>query len=73
MMRITSLYTHAMAKTAAMQVIPFRLPADLVKRLDRHAARLGKEQPGLRATRSDALRVLLNAALDQAEKRHGKA
>ena len=50
-----------------MKVIPFRLPADLVKRLDKHAERMQAEQPGLQATRADALRVLLTEALDRAE------
>jgi hypothetical protein len=50
-----------------MAVLPFRLPKELVKRLDRHAARLNARTPGLRITRSDALRSLLTAALDREE------
>lgn len=56
-----------------MQVQAFRLPSDLMKRLDRHAERLRSEQPGLRVTRADALRMLLNEALDEKEAEHGKA
>lgn len=56
-----------------MQVIPFRLPEDLVKRLDRHAERLRKEQRGMRVTRADVVRVLLTEGLDRVEGRHGKA
>lgn len=56
-----------------MQVIPFRLPDELVKRLDRYAARLSEERPGLHFTRADALRLLLIEALDREEERHGKA
>ncbi len=61
-----------MAKGPAWEVIAFRLPADLVKRLDQHAERLRKQQPGLRATRADALRTLLTEALDRQEAHHGK-
>lgn len=56
-----------------MKVIPFRLPADLVKRLDRHAERMQAEKPGLQVTRADALRVLITQALDREEARDGKA
>lgn len=57
----------------AMQVVPFRLPDQLVRRLDRHAERLRAEQPGMRVTRADVVRVLLERGLDAAEKggRHG--
>lgn len=51
-----------------MQVIPFRLPAALVRRLDRHAERLAKAQPGLRITRADVVRMLLERGLSAAEK-----
>lgn len=63
-----------MAKKADMVVMPFRLPPAMVKRLDQHAERIRKAQPGLRATRSDALRMLVNEALDRAEEaaRNGK-
>lgn len=54
-----------------MQVIPFRLPQDLIRRLDRHAERLARRTPGLRATRADALRILLIEALDRAEDADG--
>jgi predicted transcriptional regulator len=56
-----------------MKVIPFRLPADLVKRLDKHAERMQAGTPGLQVTRADALRVLLTEALDREEARHDKA
>lgn len=58
-----------------MQVTPIRLDAKLLKRLDKHAERMRRDAPGLRATRSDALRTLLNEALDRAERleRDGKA
>ena len=56
-----------------MQVQAFRLPTGLMKRLDQHAQRLAGERPGLRVTRTDALRMLLMEALDREEARHGKA
>jgi len=55
-----------------MQVIPFRLPEELVKRLDRYAERLSREQRGMRFTRADVVRVLLTEGLDRVEGRHGK-
>lgn len=55
-----------------MKVVPFRIPADLVKRLDKHAARLRDRNPGVLVTRADALRALLVAALDREEANDGK-
>lgn len=52
-----------------MKVIPFRLPVDLITRLDKYAEQMKAEQPGLQVTRADALRVLLTDALDRAEAR----
>jgi predicted transcriptional regulator len=62
-----------MPKQIPMKVIPFRLPADLIKRLDKHAERMQAAQPGLQVTRADALRVLLTEALDREEARRDKA
>jgi predicted transcriptional regulator len=56
-----------MAKALSWQVIAFRLPSELVKRLDKHAERLRREQPGPRWTRADALRILLSEALNREE------
>lgn len=58
-----------------MQVTPIRLDPTMLKRLDKHAERMRLATPGLRATRSDALRTLLSEALDRAERleRDGKA
>ncbi len=55
---------EAMAET---QQVAFRLPADLVKRLDRHAKRLEEASPGMTFTRADVVRVLLTKGLDEAE------
>ena len=47
--------------------IVVRLPKTHVERVDAHAQRMKAEQPGLRITRSDVVRVLLARALDVAE------
>jgi DNA-binding transcriptional MerR regulator len=62
-----------MPKEATTQVA-FRLPDSLIARLDRHTARMTKENPGLDFSRADAVRSLLTRALDQVEatKRGGK-
>jgi hypothetical protein len=44
-----------------------RLDDALIARIDRYAERLAAEQPGLKPTRSDTIRVLLHRALDAAE------
>jgi hypothetical protein len=50
----------------------FRLPASLIKRIDRHAKRISAET-GLNVTRADAVRALLHSALMQEEhSRNGK-
>jgi hypothetical protein len=62
-------------KQRTMSVVPFRLPPEIVERLDACAKRLQRDQPGFRVTRADALRSLLLKALDEDEKRsrRGKA
>jgi hypothetical protein len=45
------------------------MDADLVKRLDAHAARMCEATPGVAFTRSDAVRVLLLGALETSEAR----
>ncbi|RYZ01931.1 MAG: hypothetical protein EOO73_33745 [Myxococcales bacterium] len=42
-----------------------RLPGALVGRVDRYAARVRRELPGVRFARAEAVRVLLTRALDQ--------
>jgi len=63
-----------MAQTTPSQ---FRLSAELLKRLDRHAERLQQKarEAGLsvKITRTDALRSLLEAGLDAAEAEEPKA
>jgi hypothetical protein len=63
-------WADTLAKDEAMadtQQVAFRLPADLVKRLDRHGKRLEEASPGMTFTRADVVRMLLTTALDQAE------
>lgn len=45
--------------------VAFRLPADILERVDRYADKLARENPGMRVSRSDAVRMLLTRALDQ--------
>jgi len=47
--------------------VAFRLADRLIARVDRHAKRLGKTQPGVQFTRVDAVRDLLARALDEIE------
>lgn len=58
-------------RATPMEVVPFRLPGPLVKRLDRHAERLRRETPGLRVTRADVVRLLLERGLEAAELKEG--
>jgi hypothetical protein len=44
--------------------IVLRLPAELVERIDACAAQLRESNPGLRISRSDAVRALIVRALD---------
>jgi predicted DNA-binding protein len=50
-----------------LAVTAFRLAAEMLKRLDRHARRMERRNPGLRLTRGDAVRELLTRGLDEAE------
>lgn len=45
----------------------FRLSTELVKRIDAHASRLRERFPGLLISRSDALRMLVERALQDEE------
>lgn len=47
--------------------VAFRLSNRLLARIDRHAKRLGRQQPGISFTRVDAVRDLLMRALDSVE------
>lgn len=45
----------------------FRLPDELIDRLDRHVQRLRAASPGLEVTRADVVRMLLTKGLDDVE------
>lgn len=47
--------------------VAFRLPQDLSDRLDEYVKHMAKLEPWPVPTRSDAVRVLLRRALDEAE------
>jgi metal-responsive CopG/Arc/MetJ family transcriptional regulator len=52
--------------------IVVRLPKALVERVDEVVERAKKDQPGMRITRSDAVRMLLLRALDDNEPKKRK-
>ena len=56
-----------MEENMATKQVAFRLPLELVERLDAFAARMEKESPGLRITRADAARLLLTRGLDDVD------
>lgn len=45
--------------------VTFRLPASMVEKIDAYARLMGQRTPGLVASRTDAVRVLLSEALVQ--------
>ena len=55
------------SKPSTKIALGLRLDAAIVQRLDAHAERLSAVSPGLTVTRTDAVRVLLIAALDEVE------
>lgn len=54
-------------------LVAFRMPPELVARLDRHADRMSKATPGLTFTRTDAIRSLLTKALDDVETKRSRS
>ena len=74
---VTLYYSASMTKTTKRAdggetpVVAFRLPTELIRRLDCHTKRLGKQHPGMAIPRTDALRELLTLALDAVEQREG--
>jgi len=57
----------------ATKQMNFRMPPELIARLDRYVERLRREHQGVIWTRTNALRRLLSRALDQEEaKKAGK-
>jgi len=56
-----------MAYESPARQVYVRLDDATLARIDRFAEHLAAEQPGLKLTRSDAMRVLIYRALDQLE------
>lgn len=46
----------------------FRMPTELVERLDAHAERMRGETPGVSISRADVVRLALGRGLDQLER-----
>lgn len=57
----------AKAKDLESTQLAIRLPAELMTRIDRHVERMNVDNPGLGATRTLAVRVLVTSALDLIE------
>jgi hypothetical protein len=47
--------------------VAFRLPVELIERLDQHVERMRRQAAGVNISRADAVRHLLSTALEQAE------
>ncbi len=59
-------------KKAETMQTAFRLPKDLLERLDRHVDRVNADTPGLDLNRTDVVRMLLTKGLDEAEREAGR-
>jgi hypothetical protein len=59
-------------KREVMGLYAFRLPDDLIGRIDGFARKLEKERPGMTVARADAVRALLTKAIDLDEQQSGK-
>lgn len=55
----------------AMALTGFRLPAELLDKVDRYAARLS-EETGIAVSRAEAVRVLLTVALESDAQKRGQ-
>ncbi len=54
-------------KQPSSQQIAIRMPSTLLERIDAFAEKLKLRSPGLRITRADAIRVMIENALAQSE------
>lgn len=71
---MTSPTTRDRERTESManeKQVSFRLPADLVDRIEAHARRLQANAPGMTVTRADVVRMLLTRAIVEAEAEQG--
>lgn len=55
----------------ALTQIAFRIPTSMLAKIDQYAALMRDQSPGLGATRTDALRVLIAKAIAAHEAEHG--
>jgi hypothetical protein len=53
----------------SQEQVAFRLPSELVARVDAYAEAIAATVPGVRITRADAVRALLTKALDEHDDR----
>lgn len=63
--------TRPKSSGGANELVALRLPRELLERIDGYAERLREETPGMRATRTDAIRILVSKALAFEDKRTG--
>jgi metal-responsive CopG/Arc/MetJ family transcriptional regulator len=61
---VTSNLGGGMSSESAVKQIYVRLDDELLARIDRYVERLAAKEPGLKPSRSDAIRVLLYKALE---------
>jgi len=61
--RLTIWMERCMAQRSGKQIF-VRLPDDLIEALDDYVTSLAEEQPGLKPSRSDAIRMLLYRGLE---------
>ncbi len=57
------LMTRPKAKKPLYPLVAFRLPEELIEQLDAITDQLTRERPGMKASRSSTIRVLLEAAI----------
>ena len=55
------------------EVVTLRLPQALIERLAAHVERMREQQPGVRITRTDAVRSLLTNALNAVDRERDSA
>lgn len=53
-------------------ILSVRIPSDLLSRVDKFVATGGKAMRGMQFTRTDAIRILLTAALDAQDRKAAK-
>jgi hypothetical protein len=54
--------------TAETIQVGFRMAKELVDRIDEYAEYMDKQNPGMKMSRADAVRILVTRALDETDK-----